>query len=125
MIIVGSLFWGGGVFHYRCERAQTQQAQYNKFGREAGLRIGPLRGLHQRSSRIVREQDRQRRRGGVKVYPRVSSEDEFFSFSDTTQLELSVVFRIAIPHLREIFLVINSSTPFILAIHLLIVQVAT
>ena len=74
---------------------------------------------------IVREQDRQRRRGGVKVYPRVSSEDEFFSFSDTTQLELSVVFRIAIPHLREIFLVINSSTPFILAIHLLIVQVAT
>ena len=73
---------------------------------------------------IVREQDRQRRRGGVKVCPRVSSEDEFFSFSDTTQLELSVVFRIAIPPLREISLVIYSSTPFILAIHLLIVQVA-
>ena len=89
------LTWG--VLHYRCERTQTQQAQYNKFGREAGLRIGPLRGLHQRSSRIVREQDRQRRRGGVKVCPQASSKDEFFfSSSNTTQLELSGVFWIAI-----------------------------
>ena len=32
----------GGVFHCRCERTQTQQAQYNELGREAGLRTGPL-----------------------------------------------------------------------------------
>ena len=42
----------------RCERIQTQQAQYNKFGREAGSRTGPLRGLRQCSGRIVGEQDR-------------------------------------------------------------------
>ena len=89
------LIWG--VFHCRCKRTQTQQAQYNEFGRKAGSRTGPLRGLHQRSNRIVREQDRQRRRGGVKVCPWALSEDEFFFFSsDTTQLELSGVFWIAI-----------------------------
>ena len=72
------------------------------------------------------EQDRQRRREGVKVYPRASSEDEFlFSSSDTTQLGPLGVFRIAIPPLREISLVIYSSAPFILAVHLLIVQVTT
>ena len=50
------------------------------------------------SGRIVGEQDRQQRRGGVKVYPRASSEDEFlFSSSDTTQLGPSGVFRIVIP----------------------------
>ena len=71
-------------------------------------------------------QDRQRCRGGVKVCPRASSEDEFFfSSSDTTQLELSGVLRIVIPPLREISLVIYFSAPFILAVHLLIVQVAT
>ena len=44
------------------------------------------------------EQERQRRKGGVEVCPRASSEDEFFfSSSDTIQLELSGVFRIAIP----------------------------
>ena len=118
----------GGGFHCRCERTrtQTQQAQYNEFGREAGLRTGPLQGLRQRTGRIVGEQDRQRHRGGgVKVYPRASSEDEFlFSFSDTTQLGPSGVFRIALPFC-EISLVIYSSTPLILAVHLLIVQVAT
>ena len=71
-------------------------------------------------------QDRQRRRGGAKVYPRALSENEFlFSSSDTIQLELSGVFPIAIPLLREISLVIYSSAPFILTVHLLIVQVAT
>ena len=114
-----------GVLYYRCERTQTQQAQYNEFGRDAGLRTGPLQGLYQRSGRIVGEQDRQRHRGGVKVYPRASSEDEFlFSFSDTTQLRPSGVFRIALLFC-EISLVIYSSTPLILAVHLLIVQVAT
>ena len=46
-----------------------------------------------RSGKIVRERDHQRRRGGFKVYPRASSEDEFFFFSsDTSRLELSSVF---------------------------------
>ena len=115
-----------GVLYCRCERTQTQQAQYNEFGKEAGLRTGPLQGLRQWSGRIVGEQDRQRHRGGVKVYPRASSEDGFFfSSSDAAQLGLSGVFRIAIPLLREICLVIYSSAPFILVVHLLIVQVAT
>ena len=62
----------------------------------------------------------------MKVYPRASSEDEFlFSSFDTTQLGLLGVFQIAIPPLREISLVIYYSAPFILAVHLLIVQVAT
>ena len=70
------------------------------------------------------EQDRQRRREGVKVYPRASSEDEFlFSSSDTTQLGPSGVFRITL--FRETSLVIYSSAPFILAVQLLLVQVAT
>ena len=65
--------------------------------------------------------------GRLKVRPRASFEDEFFfssSSSDTAQLELSGVFPIA-PLLREISLVIYSSAPFILAVHLSIVQVAT
>ena len=75
---------------------------------------------------IVKEQDHQRRRGGVKVYHRASSEDEFFFFffSDTLRLELSGVFRTPLV-LREISLVIYPSAPFILAVHLLIMQVAT
>ena len=100
MIIVGSRLGGGGAFHCRCGRTQTQQAQYNEFGREVGSRTGHLRGLRQRSGRIVGEQDRQRRSWGwrVKVRPRASSENEFFlSSSDTAQLELSDVFRIAVP----------------------------
>ena len=44
-----------GVLYCRCERTKTQQAQYNEFGREAGLRTGPLRGLRQRSSRIAND----------------------------------------------------------------------
>ena len=34
------LVWG--VLHCRCKQTQTQQAQYNEFGREAGSRTGPL-----------------------------------------------------------------------------------
>ena len=60
---VGSRFWGG-AFHCRCEQTQTQRAQYNEFGREVGLRTGPLWGLRQRSGRILGEQDRQRRSWG-------------------------------------------------------------
>ena len=63
--------------------------------------------------------------GRVKVRPRASSEDEFFfSSSDTPLIELSGVFRIAVPLIREISLVIYSSAPFILAVHLSIAQVA-
>ena len=62
----------------------------------------------------------------MKVYPRALSEDEFFfSSSDTTRLKLSGVFRIVIPLLREISLVIYLNAPFILAFYLLIMQVAT
>ena len=90
------LIWG--VLHCRCEWTYTQQAQHNEFGREVGSRTGPLWGLRQRLGRIFREQVHQRRRGGVKVYPRASSEDEFFFFSsDTLWLELSGVFRTVIP----------------------------
>ena len=109
------LIWG--VFHCRCERTQTQQTQYNEFGREAGSR------LRQRSGRIVREQDHQRGRGGVKVCPRASSEDEFFfSSSDTTRLELSGVFRTAIPLFWVDSVVIYFSLPFILLLHLSVIQ---
>ena len=62
IFFVGSLF--GGIFHCRCERAQTQQAQYNEFGRESDLRTGPLWGLRQWSGRIIGEQDRQWRSWG-------------------------------------------------------------
>ena len=66
---------GWGVYHCRCERTQTKQAQYNEFGREAGSRTGFLRGLRQRSSRIVGEQDRQQHSWWrVKVRPWASSE---------------------------------------------------
>ena len=118
------LIWG--VLHCRCERTQTQQAQYNEFGREAGSRTGPLWGLRHRSGRIIREQDHQRGWGGVKVCPRASSEDEFFfSSSDTSWLELSGVFQTAILPLREVSLVTYPSAPFILIVYLLIMQVAT
>ena len=64
--------------------------------------------------------------GRVKVHPWASSEDEFFfSSSDTPLIELSGVFRIAVPLIREISLVIYSFVPFILAVHLSIAQVAT
>ena len=108
---LGSRF-GRGIFHYRRERTQTQQAQYNEFAREASWKTRPLRGLHQRSGRIIGEEDRRRRSWGrVKVRPRASSEDEFFfSYSDTTPLELSLL-----PP-PEISLVIYSFAPFILAI---------
>ena len=64
--------------------------------------------------------------GMVKVRPRASTEDDFFfSSSDTAPLELSGVFRVAVPSIREISLVIYSSPPFILVVHLSIAQVAT
>ena len=114
------LVWG--VLHCRCERTQTQQAQYNEFGREAGSRTEPLWGLRQRSSRIVRERDHQRHRGGVKVYHRASSEDGFFFFSsDTSWLELSGVFRTAIPPCVA-SVVIYFSLPFILLLHLSVIH---
>ena len=88
---------------------KPNRPKYNEFGKEAGSRTGPLQRFHQWSGRIVREQDRQRHRGGVKVCPRASSKDEFFfSSSNTTQLELSGVFRIAIPPFRWLLLLFIS-----------------
>ena len=79
-------------------------------------RVGSL------GNRIVNGVVRER----VKVRPRASSEDEFFlSSSDTPPIELPGVFRIAVLPIREISLVIYSSVPFILAVHLSIAQVAT
>ena len=64
--------------------------------------------------------------GGVKARPRASAEDDFFFFSsDNAPLELSGVFRIVVPLIREISPVIYSSVLFILAVHLSIAQVAT
>ena len=64
--------------------------------------------------------------GKVKARPRSSAEDDFFfSSSDTPLIELPCVFRIAVPLLREISLVIYPFVLFILDIHLLIAQVAT
>ena len=114
-------------FHCRCERTQTQQDQYNEFGREAGLRTGPLWGLRQWSGRIVGEQDRQRRswgegqsppsgliRGWVLLLLLWYSTNRAFWCPPN-----------CLPPIREISLVIYSSAPFILAVHLSIVQVAT
>ena len=56
--------------------------------------------------------------GGVKARPRASVEDDFFFSSDSVPLELSGVFRIAVPLIREISLVIYPSILFILAVHL-------
>ena len=64
--------------------------------------------------------------GKVEARPRSSAEDDFFFSSfDTPPIELLGVFRIAVPLLREISLVIYPSVLFILAIYLSIVQVAT
>ena len=63
---------------------------------------------------------------GVKVCPQVSSEDEFLFFSsDTPPIELPGVFRIAVPLSWDLSGYIYSYTPFILAVHLSITQVAT
>ena len=62
----------------------------------------------------------------VKARPRSSAGDDFFfSSSDTPPIELPGVFRLAVLLLREISLVIYPSILFILAVHLLIAQVAT
>ena len=107
------LVWG--VLHCKSERTQTQQAQYNEFGREAGSRTGPLWGLHQRSGRIVRERDHQRRRGGVKVYPRIL---HFWYFT-------ARAFR-CLPNCDSpncvAFVVIYISLPFILLLHLSVIH---
>ena len=65
--ILKLLLWGpdlGGSFHCRCEQTQTQQAQYNEFGREADLRTGPLWGRLQWSGGIIGELDRLQRGWG-------------------------------------------------------------
>ena len=64
--------------------------------------------------------------GKVKARPWSSAEDDFFfSSSDTPPIELPGVFRIAVPPLHRISLVIYPFVLFILAVHLSIAQVAT
>ena len=64
--------------------------------------------------------------GKVKARPRSSAEDDFFfSSSNTPLIELLGVFRIAVPPLRGISLVIYPYVLFILVVHLSIAQVAT
>ena len=90
----------GGSFHCRCEQTQIQQAQYNEFGREAGLRTEPLWGCLQRSGGIIGELDRQQRGWGKgQSSSSVLSRGWFFFFpsSDTPPIELPGVFRIALP----------------------------
>ena len=123
MIIIKNI----GSFHCRCEQTQTQQAQYNEFGREAGLRTGPLWGCLQRSGEIVGELDRQQRGWGKgQSSSSVLGRGWFFlllfwySTNRTSWCLLNCR-----PLLREISLVIYPSVLFILAVHLSIVQVAT
>ena len=88
----------GGSFHWRCEQTQTQQAKYNEFGREAGLRTGLCEDAFNGwagslGNWIVNSVVR----GKVKARPRSSIEDDFFfSSSDTPPIELLGVFQIAV-----------------------------
>ena len=64
--------------------------------------------------------------GKVKARPQSSAEDDFFfSSSDTPPIKLLSVFRMALPPLRGISLVIYHYVLFILAVHLSVAQVAT
>ena len=117
----------GGSFHCRSEQTQTQQAQYNEFGREAGLRTGPLWGRLQRPGGIVGELDHlQRGWGQGQGSSSVLGRGWFLLFllwysTNRTSLRLPN----CRPPLREISLVIYPSVLFILAVHLSIAQVAT
>ena len=115
-----------GAFHCRCKRTQTQRAQYNEFGREASLRIGPLWGLRQRLGKILREQDRQWRswekgqspssglvRGWILLllFWYSTNRTSWCLLNPLSSWDLSGY--------------IYSSAPFILAVHLSIAQVTT
>ena len=121
------IFFWGGVFHSRCERAQTQQPQYNEFGREAGLRTGSWWGLRQWSGRIVGEQDRQRRSWGGGQGPSSGLVRGwillllFWYSTNRTSWRLPN----CPPPLWDLSDYIYFSVPFILAVYLSIVQVAT
>ena len=117
----------GDSFHCRCEQTQTQQAQYNEFGREVGLRIGPLWERLQRLGGIVGELDRLQHGWGKgqSLSSVLGRDDFFFSSSDTPPIKLLSVFRMALPPLRGISLVIYHYVLFILAVHLSVAQVAT
>ena len=71
-------FWK--VLHCRCEWTQTQQPQYNEFGREMGSRTG-RQWEFQQPDKTVRKWNGRMRGEKVKVYPRALSEDKFFFFS--------------------------------------------
>ena len=95
-----------------------------KWAQELGL----SEGFFNRSDRIVRERDCQRRGRGVNAYPRVVSEDEFFFFSVLrcfTVRAFQESSELRSPPPCETSIIIYSPTPFILTVHLLIIQVAT
>ena len=117
----------GGSLHCRCEQTQTQQAQYNEFGREAGLRTEPLWGRLPRSGGIVGELDHLQRgwgegQGSSLILGRGWFLLLLFWYS-TNRTSLRIPN--CPPVLREKSLVIYPSVLFILAVHLSIVQVAT
>ena len=117
----------GGVFHCRCERTQTQQAQYNELGREAGLRTGTLWGLHQRLSRIIGEQDRQWRSWGEGQGPSsglVWGWILLLLFWYSTNRTSWCLPKMPSSSSWDLSGYIYSSAPFIFAVHLSIAQVA-
>ena len=117
-IIVGSRF--GGSFTVGVSEPEPNKLNTMNLVEKRAQELGFVRT----SSTVG--QDRQRRRGGVKVCPWASSEDDFFfSSSDTTQLGPSGVFRIALFSSSwdlSGYIFFCSLHP---AVHLLLVQVAT
>ena len=117
---------GEGAFYCRCEQTQTQQAQYNEFGRKAGLRTGHLWGLRQRSGKIFGEQDRQRRSWGEGQSPSSGLVQGWILLLLFWYSTNRTSWCLPNPLSSwDLFGYIYSSAPFILAVHLSIVQVTT
>ena len=97
IVRVGS--WFEGSFTVDVSEPKPNRPNTMNLVEKRAQELGLSEDFVNRSGRIIRERDHQRRRGGIKVYPWASSKDEFFFFfsSDTSWLELSGVFRTAIP----------------------------
>ena len=122
MPIVGSFV--GEVLLCRCKRTQTQQAQYNEFGKEMGLNEDFIKGLTGTLGSGIIKGVEERQKSILELSPRMNSSSS--QFSDASRPELSGVLRVVILLLScEISVVIYHSAPFILTVHLLIIQVAT
>ena len=117
-----------GAFHCRRERTQTQQTQYNEFGREAGLRTGPLWRLCQRSGRILGKQAHQRRSWGGGQSPSsgiVRGWILLLLFWYSTSRTSWCLSNCPPPPSWDLSGYIYSSAPLILAVHLSIAQITT